>query len=184
MKTYIFTVSANDADSSKKFVATLSDKEFATIKADLTKVRYHVDIKGGNTEVDNTSNFRQLVEWLATTELVRTEYVLTKVTTQVYNLPDGITFHHDGYLLVDIGKHYHDYTHEDCMLENSLCHWILENFKTSKYHTTRNTFTLPCNSEEFTNKRQTIKHIFSVSASGNKAIEVTKRVYKKITHIL
>lgn len=184
MKTYIFTLSANNADSSKKFVATLSEKELKDIKAYITKVRYHVDIVGGNTEVDNTSNFSQLVEWLATTQLTRTEYILTKVTTEVVNLPDGVTFHPEGYLLVDIGKHYKDYTHEDCLLENSLCNWILETFDTSQYHTTRNTFTLPCNREEYANKRQTVKHIFSISKSGNKAIEVTKRVYKKITHIL
>jgi hypothetical protein len=184
MKTYTFTLSANGADASKTFVATLSESELAAIRTDINKVRYQVDIRAGNLEVDNKSNFKDLVEWLATTQLTRTEYILTKVTTEVVNLPDGITFHPEGYLLVDIGKHYKEYTHEDCLLENSLCHWILETFKTSQYHTTRNTFTLPCNREEYANKSQTVKHVFSISKSGNKAIEVTKRVYKKVTHIL
>jgi hypothetical protein len=184
MKTVIFTLSTKGADESKNFTATISDAEFTAIRADITKCRYDVKVNNLFTDVDNPSNYKSLIEWLATTKLVRTEYILTKVTTEVINLPEGIAFHPEGYLLVDIGKHYKEYTHEDCLLENSLCHWILETFKTSQYHTTRNTFTLPCNREEYANKSQTVKHVFSISKSGNKAIEVTKRVYKKVTHIL
>lgn len=184
MKTYTFTLSATGADSSKSFTAILTDEHLASIIKDIDRyTRYTYDVVGGR-EVDNPSNFDQVIMWLRNTTLTRTEYVHVDTKVKIIQLPKEVQYNTGGYLTVNIGKPYSEYSTEDTAREVELFHWIVKTFKNVKYYKQRNTFVLEETVEEHTKNDYVVRHNITITPSGNQAVERTIRVFNKITRTI
>ena len=189
MKNVMITVSNVNAVASRSiYVAISNDRDMQKLVKASKKVSekypYGVQLQEKMTTLENAYTLEQALVWLDEVRLHKVEYVLDKVTVKVINLPDGVTFNPLGYLEVQRVVDWDNPKHEDCLKEIELSKWILETFPTSKFVASRARFALPSQNEEYFNSRNTIKWIFSISASGNKAVEVTKRIYKKVTTTL
>lgn len=185
MKKMIITVSKNGAcDAPSLYVALKYESEkMALVKAMATLQAakgYHVKIENSPYELPDPASYKGALVWLKNVVLHKQEYVLDKVSVQVIHLPEGLKFNPMGYLEVDKIVDWDRPKHEDCLREIELSKWVLETFPSSTFVGSRARFTLPSVQEEFYNHRRTTKWIYSISASGNRAIEVTKRSYKKV----
>lgn len=184
MKLYTFTLSANNADSSKAFTAFLTDDEYKSVIKDIRKyTSYTYDVMGGR-DVENPSNYEELLDWLFCTRLTRTEYVHVDTKVKIIQLPKHISYSTEGCLVVNIGKSYCDYTSQDVAKEVECFSWIVKTFKNVKYHKQRNTFILESTVEIHKTQDLTVRHNITISPSGNQAVERTIRVYNKITHTI
>lgn len=186
MKNVMITVSNVNAVTSRSIYVVISNnrdmQKLTNAGKKLSeKYPYGVQIQEKITKLENAYTIAQALAWLDEVRLHKVEYVLDKVAVKVINLPEGVTFNSLGYLEGQKIVDWDNPKHEDCLREIELSKWILETFSTSKFAGSRGRFTLPSQNEEYFNSRNTIKWIFSISASGNKAVEVTKRIYKKVT---
>lgn len=185
MKKVIITVSKNGAcDACSLYVELKCEPE----KMALVKVMailqaekgYNVKIERSPYELPDPVSYKEAITWLKSVVLHKQEYILDKVSVQVIHLPEGLHFNPMGYLEVDKIVDWDRPKHEDCLREIELSKWVLETFPSSTFVGSRARFTLPSTQEEFYNSRKTTKWVYSISASGNRAIEVTKRSYKKV----
>lgn len=175
-KVYKITISAKDCHEAKNFIAILSEDECLDSIKYYTKYNMSVECLGIN--VSNESNYDDLVHWLRTTKLFKTEFVLINTIVRKIHLPKEIVAC-DNILRVDIGKHFINYTHDDCVLENNMCHWILSKFKTAIYDKSRNKFIIE-NYEECSDDIVT-SYSYRSSIVKDNIIIVTEKVYNKIT---
>jgi hypothetical protein len=185
MKKIIITVNKNGAcDAYSLYVVLKSESEKMTlIKAGAalqSEKGYNIKIEKSPYELPNPVSYKEALMWLKKVVLHKQEYILDKVSVEVIHLPEGLKFNSMGYLEVDKIVDWEHPKHEDCLREIELSKWVLEKFPSSTFVGSRARFTLPSTQEEFYNSRKTTMWIYSVSASGNRAIEVTKRSYKKV----
>lgn len=181
----ILTVYHNEAMVCPSMPVYLTGSDESKLRKAILKYKekhpsYTVGIDPSHRHFDNALNVQKAIEWLNDRELSKMEYILDKVTVKVINLPDGVTFNPAGYLEVKKIVDWDNPQHEDCLKEIELSKWILDTFPTSKFVGSRARFALPSHHDEYFNAKNTIKWVFSISASGNKAVEVTKRIYKKV----
>lgn len=175
-----FTVSFAKSNVSVSTIARMSDTEFNKFAEFQENYKYDVKYTLLPELQDiEAKNYSQLLEWLDNIKLYRYEYILHKVQTKVIHLPKGIVFNPIGYLEICLDKPWDRLTHEDILREQQLREWILQTFPTSTYMCSRAKFSLPAKTEELIGKLELTKNVISISPSGNCAIEVTKRIYKK-----
>ena len=185
MKKMIITVSKAGAyDAPSLYVVLKSEAEKMTLVKAMATLQvekgYNGKIETSPYEMPDPASCKEALMWLKNVVLHKREYVLDKVSVQVIHLPDGLKFNPMGYLEVDKIVDWDRPKHEDCLKEIELSKWVLDTFPSSTFAGSRARFTLPSVQEEFYNNRKTTKWIYSISASGNRAIEVTKRSYKKV----
>lgn len=185
MKKMIITVNKSGAcDAYSLYVALKSETEKLTIVKAMANLQaekgYNVKIEESPYELPSPASCKDAVAWLKNVVLHKQEYILDKVTVQVVHLPKGLKFNPIGYLEVDKIVDWDHPKHDDCLKEIELSKWVLDTFPTSAFAGSRARFTLPSTKEEFLDRRKTTKWVFSISASGNRTIEVTKRSYKKV----
>lgn len=185
MKKTIITVNKEGAcDAYSLYVSLKSESEkMALVKAMAVlqvEKGYNVKIEKSPYELPDPVTYKEAITWLKNVVLHKQEYILDKVSVQVIHLPEGLKFNPVGYLEIDKIVDWNHPKHEDCLRELELSKWVLETFPSSVFVGSRARFSLPSTKEEFFNSRKTTKWVFNISASGNRAIEVTKRSYKKV----
>lgn len=185
MKKMIITVNKNGAcDAYSLYVSLKSESEKMTLVKAMATLQvekgYNIKIEKSPYELPDPVSYKEALIWLKNIVLHKQEYVLDKVSVEVIHLPEGLKFNPMGYLEVDKIVDWEHPKHEDCLREIELSKWVLETFPSSTFVGSRARFTLPSVKEEFYNSRKTTKWVYSISASGNKAIEMTKRSYKKV----
>ena len=178
MRTYTFTVS--EQGEAKYFTANLTDAEYVAIKVDTIKHRYNVYIDKG-CEVDNESNYEDLVEWLNTVVLKKKILLPTEPEYKRHKLPDYIYWDSEGqYLYVDIDVPFETHTHWTCIMELKCIEWILSTFITAIFHCSRAKFKLP------KTKKKEGKFVIELSYTYNSKINaiIEKRVKYEEVEIL
>lgn len=142
MKTYIFTVSEQGV--SKNFMANLTIAEYTAIKADLHKCRYSVTASTVCMNTDNESNFKELVEWLATVKLYKKSMIPSDAKVRKIKLPRCVEWNGLGECLeINIGVPFDEHTHCSCVQEAAMILEILKKFPTAVFHHSRARFKLP-----------------------------------------
>lgn len=148
MKTYTFTLSHSCAVENLSFAAILTDAEYVAVKTDLHKTRYSCRVSPGIPVTNTESNFKELVEWLATTVLYKKLRINIVLQDEEIPLPNGIYYNTDSILEVVSGKEFSSMTTEDCMDELERCIWILSEFPGATYNKSRVKFLLPTKDEK------------------------------------
>lgn len=175
---YKVTLSAKNAKKVESFIAILSEAEANCLIDVKYYTKYNMSVKYLDINVSNESNYDDLVHWLKNTRLFKTEFRLIDTVVNKIRLPEGIVTYDAG-LRISLGKCFTDYTHEDCVLENTLTKWVLSTFQTATYATSRNRFAIS-DFEVDVDDDVTIQYSHSFSTLGDKFFTVTERTYRKV----